>query len=194
MLRKSTNRPFRKPHRQTFIFNKVERSRTAPYARHRWFWPIHEPVPYRWAGRSLRLKRLRALIWRRLETKSGLAWRWHNFAPTEMGCRHCGETYDWPDFMDALQNARDRVGRPFRILSAHRCPLHNARVGGAPKSQHLRLAVDIATRGHDRADLYAALQAAGFTGFGFYTTFIHADMGRARQWFGSRSARDLWQT
>jgi uncharacterized protein YcbK (DUF882 family) len=95
--------------------------------------------------------------------------------------------------MDALQGARDQVGRPFHILSAHRCSLHNARVGGAPRSQHLRLAVDIALRGHDPTALHSALRGAGFTGFGFYTTFIHTDMGPKRQWFGSRKARKQWQ-
>lgn len=120
-------------------------------------------------------------------------WRWPHFSDAEMSCRHCGETYVWPQFMDALQAARDQVGRPFHILSAHRCSLHNARVGGAPRSQHLRLAVDIALNGHDPTALYAALKTAGFTGFGFYTTFIHADMGPKRQWFGSRKARTQWQ-
>lgn len=95
--------------------------------------------------------------------------------------------------MDALQCARDQVGRPFHILSGHRCSLHNARVGGAPLSQHLKLAVDIALTGHAPQALYEALKEAGFQGFGFYTHFIHADFGRRRQWFGSRAARDLWQ-
>ena len=121
------------------------------------------------------------------------AWRWPDFLLAEMGCRHCGETYHWPAFMDALQAARDRVGRPFRVLSAHRCALHNARVGGAPRSQHLRLAVDIGLRGHDRRALHRALREAGFTGFGFYTTFIHADMGPERSWYGSTKARRQWQ-
>lgn len=119
-------------------------------------------------------------------------WRWRNFAPAEMACRHCGATYHWPGFMDALQRARDRVDAPFVILSAHRCGLHNARVGGAPQSQHLKLAVDIALQGHDPGRLYHALSEAGFTGFGFYQSFIHVDMGRTRQWFGSRQARTLW--
>ena len=152
-----------------------------------WFWPESPPsVWQRWLARL-----------RRLEVKSadppGDGWRWSDFSPAEMACRHCGEGYHWPAFMDALQAARDRVGRPFRVLSAHRCSLHNARVGGAPRSQHLRLAVDIGLRGHDRHALHRALRDAGFTGFGFYTTFIHADMGPARHWFGNSKARSLWQ-
>ena len=121
-------------------------------------------------------------------------WRWPDFSPAEMACRHCGEGYHWPRFMDALQDARTRVGRPFRILSAHRCGLHNARVGGAPRSQHLRLAVDIALHGHDRHGLQSALSRAGFSGFGLYKTFIHADLGPARLWYGSSRARQSWHS
>lgn len=120
--------------------------------------------------------------------------RWPDFTPAEMACRHCGETYDWPEFMDRLQDARSRAGRPFHILSAHRCSIHNARIGGAPLSQHLRLAVDIATQNHNRRDILETCKAAGFSGFGFYTNFIHIDLGRKRFWFGSGKAKTLWQT
>jgi len=119
-------------------------------------------------------------------------WVWTNFSPEEMACRHCGDQYHWPAFLDRLQAARMAVGRPFRILSAHRCALHNARVGGAPLSQHLRLAVDISVVGHERAVLLAACRTAGFTGFGFYHTFLHIDLGPPRQWWASQNARILW--
>lgn len=119
--------------------------------------------------------------------------RWPDFTIAEMSCRHCGETFFWPDFMERLQEARSEVGRPFHILSAHRCSLHNARVGGAPLSQHLRLAADISLRGHDKRALLWACRRAGFTGFGFYSTFLHIDLGRARHWFGGQKAKDLWQ-
>ena len=125
--------------------------------------------------------------------KTQQIWRWRDFSPDEMGCRHCGELYHWPEFMDRLQAARERVGRPFTIHSAHRCALHNARVGGAPLSEHLRLAVDIGLAGHDRWRLRDALRAEGFRGFGHYRTFIHADLGRSRTWFGSAQARIAWQ-
>ncbi len=120
-------------------------------------------------------------------------WPWPDFSPSEMACRHCGEIYHWPEFMNRLQAARSQCARPFYILSAHRCGLHNARVGGAPLSEHLSLAADIALRGHNRRALYLACQRAGFTGFGFYQTFLHIDLGRARHWFGGRKAKALWQ-
>lgn len=122
-----------------------------------------------------------------------LLWTWANFTSLEMSCRHCGETYDWPEFMDRLQRARDVCAQPFLVLSAHRCRLHNARVGGAPLSEHLRLAADISLRGHDPARLLEACAIAGFTGFGFYTTFLHIDLGRPRRWYGSGKAIKLWQ-
>lgn len=121
-------------------------------------------------------------------------WRWPDFEPLELACRHCGEQVWHPDFMDCLQMARTFVGQPFHILSGHRCALHNASVGGAPLSQHLGLAVDIAVRTHDRAVLLDACREAGFTGFGFYHTFLHIDLGRPRQWWPSPTARDLWLT
>lgn len=119
-------------------------------------------------------------------------WPWPNFTTTEMACRHCGRGYHCPEFMDRLQAAREAVCRPFHILSGHRCALHNARVGGAPLSQHLQLAADISLYGHDRHYLRAACQRAGFSGFGYYTTFLHIDLGRPRQWYGNQRARDLW--
>ena len=94
--------------------------------------------------------------------------------------------------MDRLQAARSAAGRPFTILSGHRCALHNACIGGAPLSQHLRLAADISTRGHNRRALLSACREAGFTGFGYYQTFLHIDLGRPRHWFGGQKAKALW--
>lgn len=120
-------------------------------------------------------------------------WRWPDFQPTEFACRHCGAVYFWPEFFDRIQAARSRVGRPFIILSGHRCSLHNARVGGAPLSQHLKLAADISLIGHDKSGLLAACENAGFTGFGFYATFLHIDLGHPRKWWSGETARQLWQ-
>ncbi len=121
-----------------------------------------------------------------------VTWPWPHFTRLEMACRHCGEEYHWPYFMDCLQSARNSAGRAFHILSAHRCGLHNVRVGGAPLSQHLRLAADISLSGHTPSELHAACQQAGFTGFGYYLTFLHVDLGRARQWYGNQQARKQW--
>jgi len=119
--------------------------------------------------------------------------RWPNFSSAEMACRHCGEGYLWPEFLDRLQGLRREMDAPLIILSGHRCAIHNARVGGAPLSQHLKLAADISLRDLNRFQLRDTAKRNGFTGFGYYTTFLHIDLGRPRHWFGSKKARLLWQ-
>ena len=123
---------------------------------------------------------------------ASLSWPWANFSPEEMGCNHCGAIYYWPEFMDRLQAMRSDVGKAFHILSAHRCAVHNALVGGEPLSQHLRLAVDISTIGHDRLALLLAARRAGFTGYGFANSFLHLDIGRKRHWFYGKRSEQLW--
>lgn len=120
--------------------------------------------------------------------------RWPNFYPGEkfLHCRCCGSFYFNPNSLDALQAARNRIGKPFRINSGHRCPAHNSKVSGAKKSAHLKIAFDISTEGHDRVALFNALKGAGFTGFGFYRNFIHVDMGRERKWYGEGGYR-IWK-
>ncbi|MEC7291128.1 MAG: D-Ala-D-Ala carboxypeptidase family metallohydrolase [Pseudomonadota bacterium] len=125
-------------------------------------------------------------------------WRWPNFAPEELACRcagrFCAGAY-WHDpvFLDRLQDLRQRMGAPIQITSGHRCALWNAAAGGAPRSQHKRIAADIALRGHDRMRLLDAATAAGFGGIGLASTFLHLD-GRTRRatWFYEGS-RELWQ-
>lgn len=123
---------------------------------------------------------------------TGLWWPWRNFSRLEMACHHCGEEYYWPEFMDRLQQARALIAKPMVVNSAHRCALYNARIGGAPLSQHLKLAADIALRGQDRGRLFEVCKQAGFRGFGFYETFLHIDLGAPRHWYGSRKAKELW--
>jgi uncharacterized protein YcbK (DUF882 family) len=64
----------------------------------------------------------------------------------------------------ALEDLRRRCGgRPLSVLSGYRSAAHNARVGGAPHSQHLRAAAADIPSG------YATVEEAvmsGFTGVG----------------------------
>lgn len=111
---------------------------------------------------------------------SRAAWRWPHFTPQELACRcggrGCRGAY-WHDaaFLDALEALRKEMGRPLKINSGHRCAIWNAVVGGVPGSQHRRIAVDIALKGHDGRALVAAAERCGFTGIGIAKTFIHLD-------------------
>ncbi len=123
-------------------------------------------------------------------------WTHKNFNPVKLACKCCGEFYDSPLAYVILQAVRDDFGYPMVINCGHRCRIHNARVGGKPvTSRHLLIAFDISTRGmdeHKQTRLVLTLREHGFTGFGFYSTFIHVDFGRKRFWFGGNKARALW--
>ena len=121
-----------------------------------------------------------------------ITWPWRNFSRAEMACRHCGEEYYFPAFMDALQDLRDEIGKPLMITSGHRCAHWNALQGGRPLSEHLKLAVDIDLQGHDRLQLARAAKRAGFTGIGYAQTFLHLDMGRRRFWYYGERSKKLW--
>ena len=73
-----------------------------------------------------------------------------NFRLSEFACKGkkcCGHAAPINfELVERLQKLRDVVGRPLRINSGFRCPVHNKAVGGASKSMHmLGLAADIAT-------------------------------------------------
>jgi len=122
--------------------------------------------------------------------------RWPNFHPSEkrMHCKCCGEFFYDEESFDLLQKARTIAGKPFKINSGHRCASYNKSLeksGSAKNSQHLQIAFDISTDGHDRKELYEALKEAGFTTFGFYKTFIHTDKRPNRRWYG-KGAKEIW--
>nr|AKH47648.1 hypothetical protein [uncultured marine virus] len=115
-------------------------------------------------------------------------WQWENFSPAEIACRHCGAIRISPDFLDRLQGMRNDLG-PIAISCCYRCPVHNARVGGAPGSMHLMgKAADVQLGRHDRIDLARAARRNSMIGLGYYVGFLHVDTGRPR-WWGNK---ELW--
>jgi zinc D-Ala-D-Ala carboxypeptidase len=125
-------------------------------------------------------------LFKHVSTFDDTDWRWPHFSATELSCqcnRYCkGEYYHDPAFLDALEALRALVG-PLNINSARRCPGHNAAVGGARASMHMRtIAADIAIAGHDRKALAQSAHKAGFRGIGYGRTFIHVDLGVRRAW------------
>ena len=127
-------------------------------------------------------------------------WRWPSIKPGQLQCHGSGQVFIHEPSLDALESVFKQIG-VHHINSAHRSSLYNARVGGAPRSAHLFLALDLKlppTRSRAML-LYRVCQQAGFSSFGFYNSFLHVDMrgshfvgGRARRWYGSKSARRWW--
>lgn len=123
------------------------------------------------------------------------AWRWPDFSPAEIACRGTGKLLVNAEALDRLQALRRALDRPMIVNSAYRSPEHNARVGGAKKSQHLSGAgFDISMANHNPEVFIAAAREAGFTGIGTYprSNFVHIDIGPTRVWgepFPDRASR-----
>lgn len=120
-------------------------------------------------------------------------WMWPNFTKSELSCKGSGEYYHDPEFLTRLELLRILNGnKPLVINSAHRSRLHNIRVGGAPFSQHKKMAVDISLKGHDPVKLYKAARSAGFLGLGLAGTFIHLDLRREIEGFQPKRKLTHW--
>lgn len=116
-------------------------------------------------------------------------WRWPNFSPSEIACRHCGEIIVNFEALDKLQELRTNCGAPLHINSGYRCAWYNKSIGGSPTSYHLRgEAFDIrnleGTENLEHPMLIEHAKVAGFTGLGTYKTkqFVHVDIGPLRTW------------
>lgn len=86
-----------------------------------------------------------------------------------------------------LEQIRVWAGASVRITSGYRSPAHNAAVGGARSSYHVKgQAADIAVTGKTPADVAKFAQAIGAGGVGLYTAqrFVHVD---------TRSSRYYWK-
>ena len=111
------------------------------------------------------------------------AWPWKFFQPREIACRGTGKLTVVNGLLDRLDVLRARCGFPLIVLSAFRSPYHNAIVSGAVFSLHLKaLAVDLSVVGQDKKSMERIAKEEGFTGFGYYRTFLHIDLGRPRFW------------
>jgi uncharacterized protein YcbK (DUF882 family) len=107
-----------------------------------------------------------------------------NFSRSEFRCKcnECNfETVD-VELVNVLQDVRDHFRSLVKINSACRCPVHNAKVGGAKRSKHLLgIAADIAVKGHSPEEVYSYISDKYEGKFGVmeYNTFVHVDVRRA---------------
>ena len=86
-----------------------------------------------------------------------------------------------------LQQAREQLGRPFRVTSWYRPEPFNSRVGGARRSQHLGgRAADLVVSGMNGRQVARELIAWWPGGVGTYagnrSHIIHLDVGPRRKW------------
>jgi len=101
-----------------------------------------------------------------------------NFKLSEFICKEGKYETMIPDMelVYKLQQLRDEIGKPIKIVSAYRSPAYNQKCGGSPKSQHkLGKAVDIQIAKNFDYVVDVA-RKLGFTGIGIYDTFVHLDI------------------
>jgi uncharacterized protein YcbK (DUF882 family) len=113
-----------------------------------------------------------------------------NFTRAEFKCQ-CGNCdYDTVDteLITVLQSLREYFSAPVKITSGNRCPEHNAKIGGAKSSYHIRgRAADIQVEGVSPVIVQDYLKASypSKFGIGSYSLFTHIDTRtKAGRWDG----------
>lgn len=113
-------------------------------------------------------------------------WPLQWFEPSELACKGSGSLK--LDLRSAIRLdwLREKLGRPVVVNSAYRSPPYNAKVGGSQNSFHIHgKAFDLRYyQSSELVDLVEVALAVGFSGFGFYATFLHVDTGPRRSWIG----------
>lgn len=120
-----------------------------------------------------------------------------HFNPKEFESKD-GKPSPWPEVVDPalyvlLEEIRAEFGEPICINSGYRSPEHNAAVGGAKNSFHVKgQAADIRpSMGKPPEEFNSALgrlkviaNRKCIGGVGFYPAFVHVDLGPKRRWNG----------
>tara|TARA_R100000781_G_scaffold53762_1_gene35148 strand:- start:3081 stop:3488 length:408 start_codon:yes stop_codon:yes gene_type:complete len=120
---------------------------------------------------------------------SWAAWSWKYFQPKELACKGTGKLKISVDLLDSLEALRSKYASSLLVLSAFRSKYHNAKVGGAVFSRHLvGDACDISIVNRDKLLIEKLAKEFGFTGIGYYKTFIHIDRRPKK----ARWGREKW--
>lgn len=104
------------------------------------------------------------------------------FRKEEFRCICCGQLPCEENIealvVNVLDPARERLELPIKVNSGYRCPKHNAEVGGAVRSQHLKgEAADIHCANNERlAEII--IENGNFDQIIIYPTFIHVSYKR----------------
>lgn len=114
-----------------------------------------------------------------------------HFSVAEFSCHGqtcgCSETKIDDKLVAYLEQIREHFGARTYISSGYRCPTHNAAVGGASKSYHMRgQAADITVEGIAPAEVAKYAESIGILGIGLYESFVHVDTRTTKSyWYSS---------
>lgn len=117
-----------------------------------------------------------------------------NFQFKEFDCHGkgcCSTTIIDEKLVEYVQRIRDHFGKPVTITSPYRCEVHNAKVGGATRSNHMQgKAADIVVQGISSREVAKYAESIGILGIGLYETakdgyFTHIDTRTSKAfWYG----------
>ena len=105
-----------------------------------------------------------------------------NFKKSEFDCKETGENNMQKEFMDKLQELRNRFGKPIIISSGFRSVKHSIEAKKSKGGYHTKgLACDIACYSNTAYDIVKIALELGFTGIGVNQKgnsgrFIHLDL------------------
>lgn len=100
-----------------------------------------------------------------------------HFTTEEFQCHHCGLLVKIDEeLLLKLEKLRTLLKVPIKINSGYRCPEHNAEIGGAVGSYHIKgMAADIFAAGYRPAEIAEIAKMVGFNGIGIYENWLHVD-------------------
>ena len=102
-----------------------------------------------------------------------------HFQDKELACKCCGEVKRNTELLAVLELVRNFFNAPVIVTSGYRCPKHNAKVGGAPKSKHVEgIAADIKVKGFEPHEVHHFLETTfpNQYGLGLYKSWVHIDV------------------
>lgn len=106
----------------------------------------------------------------------------------ECKCGLCPYTLISVDHVNRLQELRNKLKTPIKILSGYRCARHNEAVGGEKNSMHqYGLATDVYADGLLPGTL--AHHSREFEGIGIYDTWVHLDSRGFMAFWDKRTGR-----
>ena len=108
-----------------------------------------------------------------------------NFKVSEFRCKDGSDKIliDVSFVREKLQTIRDHFAASVTINSGYRTESHNAKVGGAKASYHMRgQAFDIVVKGRTPQEVARYAQEIGIPGIIQYNTFVHVDSREKKYW------------
>ncbi len=99
------------------------------------------------------------------------------FALSEFNCQETNQNEMKPEFLERLDELRERCGFPFVITSGYRSPNHTIERDKERPGTHAQgIAADIRTiGGREKYEVVKQALSLGFSGIGVAGTFVHVD-------------------